>query len=288
VQNILVHFHIYKNAGTTIDWILQKTFGKNAQNVDDFDNPGRIIDWNVILDFLKANPDSESISSHQIRFPLPISDFFNFLPMVFIRDPLSRIFSIYGDQKRIGSNHELSIKAKTLSPKEFFEWCFNSTNKIMENSQTIFLQPNTPTQSPLEYAKKMILECSIIGITEKLDKSLVLAEEVLRRIFPKIDLSYVKQNVNPNNQTKKPIIEKSYNLLGETLTNELISRNKLDLELYSFTLRRLDFMLSKLDNFESKLDNFKERCKILSKNPPDIRIRNEKGINYIKNHYYGI
>lgn len=283
---VLVHFHIYKNAGTTIDWILQKEFVNKAHNLDDFDDPGRIIEWDIILDFLSKYKNSKSISSHQIRFPLPKNDDFQFFPMLFIRNPISRIFSIYEDQKRLGGEHELSIKAKSLSPNEFFKWCFNSENKIMENSQIIFLQHKDfdVKKLDLKFAKKMISDSAIIGITERLDESLVLAEDVLQERFGKIDFSYVKQNVNPNK--KNNVENKNENILEENIMNELVDRNKLDMEIHSFTEKELDKRLEKIENLEKKLVDFKNRCNTLTKNPPDVKIRSEIGIEFIKKSYY--
>ena len=88
---ICLHFHIFKNAGTTIDWILKKNFGKQFVALD-HKKPGEILSWKEVLSHIDGQKDVKAFSSHQIRFPLPQSDRYNFLPMIFIREPIDRAF----------------------------------------------------------------------------------------------------------------------------------------------------------------------------------------------------
>jgi len=54
--------------------------------------------------------------------------------------------------------------------------------------------------------------------------------------------------------------------------NELIDKNKLDLELYTEANKILNSRIEKIERFETKLNNFKERCeriqKMVSKSEP--------------------
>ena len=54
-RNILLHFHIFKNAGSTIEWILEKNFPKKNLIIDEKE-PGKIIKINKIINILKKNP----------------------------------------------------------------------------------------------------------------------------------------------------------------------------------------------------------------------------------------
>ena len=93
-KNICLHYHIFKNGGTTIEWILKKNFGKYAISRDT-NSPKGILDNQIILDEIKKNERIKAISSHQIRFPLPKHENEIFIPILFIRNPIDRIFSIY-------------------------------------------------------------------------------------------------------------------------------------------------------------------------------------------------
>jgi len=54
---VCLHFHIFKNAGSTIDWILDKNFSKNHLSMDDTENTGAILSWDKILDYFDKNPN---------------------------------------------------------------------------------------------------------------------------------------------------------------------------------------------------------------------------------------
>lgn len=67
-QPVIVHIHILKNAGTTIDWILQKNFGENSKFFDHPD-PYTTLDQKDLLNFLSIHKETKSVSSFQISFP---------------------------------------------------------------------------------------------------------------------------------------------------------------------------------------------------------------------------
>ena len=68
---VCLHFHIFKNAGTTLDWILDKNFSENHLTLDDLEDRGARLQWDDVLKFLEKNPDVKAFSSHQLRFPIP-------------------------------------------------------------------------------------------------------------------------------------------------------------------------------------------------------------------------
>ena len=39
-------------------------------------------------------------------------------------------------------------------------------------------------------------KCQILGIVDRFDESLVIAEQMLKPYFPDIDISYIQQNVS--------------------------------------------------------------------------------------------
>ena len=66
---VLLHYHFFKNAGTTIEEILAHSFGYFAR----LDNPdrGQPISNAQLLDFLERNPLVQAVSSHHINYPVP-------------------------------------------------------------------------------------------------------------------------------------------------------------------------------------------------------------------------
>jgi len=265
-RTVCLHFHIFKNAGTTIDSILEKNFSANAVRVD-AEKPSEIIPMEVVIDFLNKNPEVKSFSCHQIRFPVRNNTHFNFIPMLFIRHPLDRIFSIYSYNKRRSDQRTPSIKkARNTSLQDYIHWSLNQKqNMVMKNFQVSFLSKTDPREqlksSDLELAIQRIRSCSILGVVDHLDESLVVAEDFLKKHFPNIDLTYVPKNVSKErrgNLEKK--LEEDRSKIEEQLWKELISKNKMDLELYEMANEELNNRIKKVEYFDEKLENFSNRC----------------------------
>jgi len=263
---LCLHFHIFKNAGTTIDWILKKNFGKQFATLD-HKKPGEILSWEEVLSHIDGQKDVKAFSSHQIRFPLPQSDSYDFLPMIFIRHPIDRAFSIYSFNKRRRDANAMGvIKAKELSLADYIRWNLeNKKHMTMKNFQVLYLSHRDNTsevnQNDFDTAISNFKKSPIIGLVDRLDESLVVAEEELHRNFEKIDLSYVKQNVSADREddlSKRS--EKNAAQIGDKLMEELTAHNSFDSKLYSSTKDELELRINKIDNFESKLIDFKNRC----------------------------
>jgi len=264
-RNICLHFHIFKNAGTTIDWILKKNFSKNAVTVDDIENPGTIIPFSIVLKYLEKYPNTKSVSSHQIRFPLPDFSEIQFVPILFVRDPIDRVFSVYNFKKTMNDNTEGTLKAKNSTLTEFVKWTLNTHYMVTENYQVGFLSNFKENGIPipdLEIAKSRLRECSILGVVERINESLVLAEDILKPFFGNIDLSYIKQNISQNldHKTKASFYSAKFQI-NEKFIDELKTLNNLDIKLHESANKELDGRIDRLENFEKKLVDFQKRCK---------------------------
>ena len=266
-KKVCIHFHIFKNAGSTIDWTLRKNFGSDHVTMDDqAKSPDEIFTWDRILAFLKKYPDVKAFSSHIIRFPLPENNQYDFFPIVFIRHPIDRAFSIYSFKKRDNHNDIATIVAKAVSFKKFVEWNLNIKKyRVMKNFQVLYLSRNnydfiSINEKDYALALTRIKNCSIIGVVDRFDESLVVAEELLMPYFNKIDLSYIKQNVNQDRKVElNEQLEYTKEILGNQLYDELANHNKFDFKLYEATNKELNSRIEKIPNFESKLNDLRKR-----------------------------
>lgn len=265
-RTVCLHFHIFKNAGTTIDSILEKNFSTNAIRVD-AEKPNEIIALGVVIDFLNKNPEVKSFSCHQMRFPIPNITGFNFIPMLFIRQPLDRIFSIYSFNKRRSDQRTYAIKkAQITTLGDYIKLSLEGKqNMTMKNFQVLFLS-RTDTRSQvgrddLDLAIKHIKNCAVLGVVDRLDQSFVVAEEFLKTYFPNIDLSYTPKNVSEDRiGSLEQKLKDGRSKIGETLWKELVAKNELDIELYEIANEELNHRIKKIDNFDEKIKNFKNRC----------------------------
>ena len=64
---IIIHYHFFKNAGTSVDAILQRNFGAGWTSRE---YPARSTP-NAASEFLVANPQIAALSSHTLPLPPP-------------------------------------------------------------------------------------------------------------------------------------------------------------------------------------------------------------------------
>lgn len=268
---VLLHFHIYKNAGSTIEWILKKTFGKNASSVEPENNLEYLTKENI-FNYLEKNPDTKSISSHQMEMMFPIHEKYRFFTIFLARHPIDRAFSIYFFKKKENDDSIGTIKANQMDLKNFIKWNLETDGyRVMKNFQTLHVTNNyfrhDANSEDLNKAKEIIKKIDFLGTVDRIDESLVLAEETLRPFYENIDLSYVKQNVNKEREDDlNKRIQKEANLIGKEIMEKLEKFNNLDLELFKECNNELDRRIEKIEKFDHKLEEFRIRCDNLEKN----------------------
>ena len=92
-RTVLFHYHLFKNAGTSVDAILEKSFGEKWQTKEFTESisdiPMSVSRW------IESTPDLIAYSSHTALFPIPNIDGAKIIPIVFFRHPLLRVYSSY-------------------------------------------------------------------------------------------------------------------------------------------------------------------------------------------------
>jgi len=273
-RNIIIHAHIFKNAGSSFDSSLLKNF-KDAF-IDHREDRELIIGKQEYLNnLLESKNNISSFSSHSLHFHPLSNDKFNFISIYFLRHPIERINSVYRfEKKQLNANTNGSKMAKELSYEEYLSWYMkDSSPSTIKNCQTIFLSGLGPSSNNIEgkffYALKFINESDeLFGIVDRYNESMVVFEEFLKKFFPKIDLSYIRQNITDKN-INISISEKVslfFDNLNPTLAEEILENNRYDIKLYEKANTKLDYRISKIDNFEEKLNDFNDRCELLKLN----------------------
>ena len=189
---VYVHYHIYKNAGTTIDLILETNFGAalrfEAEDRNDSVHTG------ALLDVLHERPDVLYVSSHTLRPPRPLVAGYHFVDIVFLRHPIDRFRSIY-DFSRANSatSDPAAIAARRFGLGDFAAWMADETPWNFFDPQTTFMGRSgdffhPPTEEDLEIAKRRTLQVRFIGTVELFSESMRAANCYLRGVRPDIDL----------------------------------------------------------------------------------------------------
>lgn len=247
-RSVIVHYHLFKNAGTSVDRLLQKNFGERWLGFDG-NSAGNIITTAELEKKINENPDVDAFSSHQIVPPVPQIDGHVF-PIVFLRDPIDRIKSAYlfEWQKQLG------LEKPKGSLKEYVYAKFkNRRSSAIEEFQSIRLSneqrerfsKGADDEQILWQACKFIENLSFVGIVDRFDASAELLQRYLKPEFAGFKSSNIQANTLQDTTVsldqKKTAIKEE---LGDELYEMIVNRNYIDHELYQFGLRHFENLQS--------------------------------------------
>jgi hypothetical protein len=249
LRTVIVHYHIFKNAGSTFDSMLEATFGERWAN---FDKPqaAAYITPDEMAEFILANPDLAAVSSHHAVLPLPEIPGVTILPALFLRHPLDRARSVYDFERRQGIEagpvSKGAEQAAKLSFAEYLRWRLDATvNGVVANFQTVRLihdpkfNRHKLTEDDFQLAWRRLRELPFVGLVEDFDLSIQKFSKMIDLFSLNLNLEY--QNKNQSQRESKILdrLEKVRLEIGELLWLELISRNSFDSKLYD--LAKLNF-----------------------------------------------
>ncbi len=269
-KDVIVHIHIFKNAGSSFDSSLRDNFGDNfIDHRDDADIvKGK---QQYLMDYLDEHQYIDAFSSHSIHFIPQNSEAFTLQPVYFLRHPIERVKSVYNfEKKQEPVNTKGARMAKDLSFEEYLKWYMElDAPATIRNSQTIFLSGEGPASHNIEekYFKALntlLNPNNLVGIVDRYDESVVVFEEAFKSVFPSLDLSYIRRNVT-DTDLKSTVDTKSKKLLeslGKETQEVLLANNSYDMDLYEKANILLDQKIAKIANFQIRLDNFKDRCMV--------------------------
>ena len=245
-RTIILHYHLFKNAGSSLDKILQKNFNskfltKEFSKAKNKDTTEEVCNW------IKENPDNIVFSTHS-SFPLPVLDNVNIISVCFLRDPIDRIKSAYKFERKQNVNNFSANLAKNVDFNEYVRvlqkkygegsQCRNfQTHKL---SQIVPIHDNTFTN-----AIEALSRITFVGLVEEFDKSMKVLSNKLKNHFPDFVYEY-----NHSNKSSSIPIE-----IPQYLNQILVESNRYDLELLKTFYRSINlefeyiFDLSEIINF---------------------------------------
>ena len=221
---VILHYHILKNAGSTIEEALDRSFGERFQRLDST-HLDHTITTAQLLEFAKTNPNLEAVSSHQIRYPMPETRGILFFDICFLRDPIDRVRSMYNYfRKRPAEGDPVSDLANNTEPGDFVAAMVKDFPLQIRNVQVNLIategDSDEPTEADLEVATARMMEATVPGVVDMFDESVAAGQHRLRTIFPRIDFAHEPVNVSEQRSACDPKV-----------WSELIRMNELDFKL---------------------------------------------------------
>jgi hypothetical protein len=240
MRKVILHYHLYKNAGSSIDSILQNSLGEQWANYD-LNQKGVKIYPDGIKQFIDANPQLRAISSHQAVPPLPQGDFKVF-PIIFLRHPILRIRSAYVFewQKQLGLDKPKGSFSEYIDAKLRKNHLGGLSNFHVSRLSNIsyeesFIASQVNVTSKLETAKLFLSNIPFFGLVEEFQASLIRLHYYLKMTFPEITVKHYETNVLQNlAYTTEERIRFIREEVGEKRYINLALSNELDIELYEY------------------------------------------------------
>jgi hypothetical protein len=266
-RHVLLHFHMFKNGGSTIETILEREFSSRFATVHG-SQATSVLDGHDIAAFLGARPNIAALSSHHVRYPLPSIRRTVLFDCCFLRHPLDRLQSVYTFLRASGSESEdpILVLARSAGPREFMIRLLEEFPHLVGNAQTLLLANGGAFTRPMDetdlaHAKETLRRMALPGLVGIFDESLVAAEHFLGPPFPELRLHYVAQNVNrPLHRNFEHRLEELRVIWGADVYQELVRLNRLDLELCGYAENEIQRRFSLVPNANKRLIEFRTRC----------------------------
>lgn len=233
---LIIHYHLFKNAGTSLDQVMHRNFDKGWVERE-FD--GSIQDrLKQAEDFLNNNPKLKVLSSHSLVGPLPDLDKKTIIPLIFIRHPIVRMLSAYKFERVQDAQTPGALLAKKTDFKGYVH------KRLADGRGSLFInyQANRLSQfvkgprAAIEVrAFKALQDLPFIGRVEDFSTSMHRLEVLLKPYFP----SFKAHDVHANRLTDKTTsvtekLSQIKTMLGNDLYQECVSKNAIDLKIYDY------------------------------------------------------
>jgi hypothetical protein len=265
---VLLHYHIFKNAGSTIEWIFRRRLGDRFATLHGPDEDS-VVAGPELDSFLGGNPEIAAISSHHLRYPLPAIANVILFDLCFFRDPLRRLASMYRYFRATGASDELAQCARTSTAPEFFDLLLRDHPHLINDVQVnvmanggVYTRP--PTAGDLRIAQERLRQIAVLGVVEMFDESAVTAEYFLRPTFPELQFEYLAQNVTtPLDREGPPPQDRFRAEIGTTRFMQLERLNRLDTQLLAFAKDELLRRFEMVPERNELMTSLRQRCETL-------------------------
>ena len=240
MRKVILHYHLFKNAGTSLDAAFKENFSeeKGEWVTKEFPNQpaanrAQVRQW--ILD----NPQAKCFSSHTALFPVPKFDDIEVFPVIFVRHPIDRIASAYSFEKKQGADTFGSVLARNTSLKGYIETRLSLKNdKQCRNFHAQHFRIEQPANSK-QSVSDILGELPFIGLVEQYGDSLEVLNRLLKEFgFKNLTLNAFNQNVSRENSKLEDKIEKIKSTVSEDFYDKLKAINELDFVIYQLIAER--------------------------------------------------
>ena len=243
---VIVHFHLFKNAGTSVDKILKNNFEGRWVEIEGPN--GRKLETENLVSYIKKNPEVSAISSHTAVVKVPILESVKILPIVFFRHPIDRIRSAYDFERTQDATTPGAIKAKEGDFEHYMNWRLTTQNPwqvsdfhSMRLKDYFDFTPQKRRELFLPRAKEAVDDLPFVGLVDRFGASMSKFESLIKVDFPKFVAENVHENISSSkSQGLNSALEGFRSRIGNQLYEKLLDINREDMMLYDYVKLKYD------------------------------------------------
>lgn len=207
MRTIILHYHLFKNAGTSVDQLLKRNFD-TAWVTKEFPIPNspqgntpQVEDW------IRENPDAVAFSSHTMAGPLPVVEGVRIVSIMLLRDPIKRIVSAYAFERTQGVSTFGSTLARHTDLEGYVRVRLSIPNdRQCHDFQCARLARMLPgPEDEFDRAKDALGKLTVSGLVEKFSIAMSNLAEELRPDFPEFSWEEVRSNTSKSTKSTKQI-----------------------------------------------------------------------------------
>jgi len=120
VRKLILHYHLFKNAGTSVDELLKRSFGSRWVTRE-FNGGGPAAHRAELARWLQEERDAVAFSSHTAQLPPPAAAGVECFPLIFVRHPIDRIASAYAFETKHGGSGFGAVLARNTTLAGYIE-----------------------------------------------------------------------------------------------------------------------------------------------------------------------
>ncbi|WP_299323397.1 sulfotransferase family 2 domain-containing protein [Parasphingopyxis sp.] len=232
---ILLHYHLFKNAGTSVDAMLKANFGE-AWVEQEFETRGSESNCDAVRQFLVERPHIKALSSHTALMPVPEIESVEIFPILFVRHPILRLKSAYAFESKQDADTHGARLARSTDFSGYISAMLEQENATQAwNFQTTRLAycHCGGSDVPLERAQNALRQLPFVGLVEEYVLSIdILVAKLKPHIHDFEPLLARKNATSDGSESVTARIAAIQTELGDALFERLVRANFADLAIY--------------------------------------------------------
>lgn len=208
-RTIILHYHLFKNAGTSFDGILRRNFPGRWETTefpnDNGDNSARVAEW------IASKPEAVAFSSHTANGPIPVIPGVKVISALFLRDPVARIRSAYMFERIQASGNQGDPRGVQIAKAHDFggyvraRIAHRGDRQCRDFHVARLSMIVKGTGDELDRATEALGVLSFVGEVERFNNSMARFQRLVAPIWPRFDPGPMHLNRSPVEDS--PVIE---------------------------------------------------------------------------------